>query len=311
ASADYATGRIVAARPRLSEARRAALPILQQTRRGHPSEGGGSKAVFYIAAPLRRGMSSPVVIVINFNSGPHLEHCLGSIRANAPRSRVIVVDNASTDASERAASFAPQVRMVQNTVNVGFARAVNQALALSDEPYVLLLNPDCVLETGALEGLVGELDAHAECAIAGPRILDVDGGIQGSVRGDPNLFTGLFGRSSLLTRLFPSSGLARRNVRPPVSDESLEVDWVSGPCMLCRRAALDEVQGFDERYFLYWEDADLCRRLRAKGFTIRHVPVSRVRHAVGQSSRTARRLAIQAFHRSAYVYYATHVARTP
>ena len=255
-------------------------------------------------------MSSPVVIVINFNSGPHLEQCLDSIRASAPRSQVIVVDNASTDASERAAGSIPQVRLVENTVNVGFARAVNQALALSDEPYVLLLNPDCVLEAGALEGLVGELEAHAECGIAGPRILDVDGGIQGSVRGDPNLLTGLFGRSSLLTRLFPSSGLARRNVRP-VSDESLEVDWVSGACMLCRRAALNEVQGFDERYFLYWEDADLCRRLRAKGFTVRHVPVSRVQHAVGQSSRSARRLAIQAFHRSAYVYYSTHVARTP
>ena len=81
--------------------------------------------------------------------------------------------------------------------------------------------------------------------------------------------------------------------------------------MLCRRTALDQVQGFDERYFLYWEDADLCKRLRAKGFTIRHVPGSRVRHIGGQSSRTARRLAIRAFHRSAYLYYATHVARTP
>ena len=257
-------------------------------------------------------MSSSVVIVINFNSGRHLERCLDSIRADAPQAPVIVIDNASTDASQRPAEGSnTRVRLVANTVNVGFAKAVNQAIALSDEPYILLLNPDCALEPGALEGLAAELDRFPECAIVGPRILDADGGVQGSVRGDPNLLTGLFGRSSSLTRMFPRSGLALRNVPTPVSDERRQADWVSGACMLCRRTALDQVQGFDERYFLYWEDADLCKRLRAKGFTIRHVPGSRVRHIGGQSSRTARRLAIRAFHRSAYLYYATHVARTP
>ncbi len=256
-------------------------------------------------------MTSCAVIVVNYNSGQHLGRCLASIQAHAPLAGVIVVDNASADASQRAAQGSlPSVRLVGNAVNVGFARAVNQGLALSDEPYVLLLNPDGGLQAGALEALASELDSHPECGIAGPRILDEGGGIQGSVRGDPNLLTGLFGRSTLLTRLLPRSRLARRNVPESVSDASSEVDWLSGACMLCRRTALDMVHGFDERYFLYWEDADLCRRLRARGVTIRHVPASRVVHAGGQSSRTARRLAIRAFHRSAYTYYATHVART-
>jgi GT2 family glycosyltransferase len=95
-----------------------------------------------------------------------------------------------------------------------------------------------------------------------------------------------------------------------LSGTSTEVEWVSGACMLCRRSALDVVGGFDERYFLYWEDADLCRRLRSCGITIRHVPASEVVHAGGQSSRTAQALAIRAFHSSAYTYYATHVARS-
>lgn len=256
-------------------------------------------------------MTSCVVIVVNYNSGRHLGICLASIRAHAPGADVIVIDNASTDASQRIADGSlPQMRLVGNTVNVGFARAVNQGLGLSNEPYVLLLNPDGRLEPGALEALADELDSHPECGIAGPRILDDDGSIQGSVRGDPNLLTGLFGRSTLLTRLFPRSRLARRNVRESPSDASAAVEWVSGACMLCRRSALDRVHGFDERYFLYWEDADLCRRLRARGVTTRHVPASRVVHAGGQSSRRVPRLAIRAFHRSAYTYYATHVART-
>jgi GT2 family glycosyltransferase len=92
---------------------------------------------------------------------------------------------------------------------------------------------------------------------------------------------------------------------------SVVVDWVSGACMLARREMLASVGGFDERYFLYWEDADLCRRLRVKGFEIRHVPGATAIHRVGHSSRTAQAAAIRAFHASAYLYYATHVAPGP
>jgi GT2 family glycosyltransferase len=95
-----------------------------------------------------------------------------------------------------------------------------------------------------------------------------------------------------------------------VGNASDDVDWVSGACMMSRRDMLKAVEGFDERYFLYWEDADLCRRLRGRGWSIRYVKNAEVVHQVGQSSRTVQRLAIRAFHDSAYIYYATHVART-
>ena len=125
------------------------------------------------------------------------------------------------------------------------------------------------------------------------------------------MFTGLFGRTTMLRRVLPGLAVSRRNV---VTDATLQgkasvtVDWLSGACMLARREALDAVRGFDERYFLYWEDADLCRRLRAHGYVIRYVPGATAVHRVGQSSRSARVAAIRAFHASAYLYYATHVA---
>jgi N-acetylglucosaminyl-diphospho-decaprenol L-rhamnosyltransferase len=259
------------------------------------------------------------IVIVNFNARAHLERCLASIAHLGPDCPVVVVDNASSDGSEAAAA-AFRVNWIRNDRNLGFARAVNQGVAASGGEAVLLLNPDCRIHEGAVERLVVELERHPECAIAAPQILDEDGGVQGSVRGDPNLLTGLFGRKGLLRRLFPGSAIARRNVTvqtgrangPAAGDDQVggTADWVSGACMLMRRAAFDAVGGLDERYFLYWEDADLCRRLRDAGHTIRYVPEARVEHAVGQSSRTAAPLAIRAFHESAFIYYTTHVARS-
>lgn len=254
-------------------------------------------------------------ILVNYNAGPELRTALQSI-AEELKGRPwegVVVDNASTDGSGSIAEeFAPHVRLLANATNVGFSRGVNQGLHATTAPLVLVMNPDSRLLAGALAGLGDELDRHERCAVVGPRILNPDGSIQGSARGDPDMLTGLFGRSSRLRRLLPGFVVARRNV---VSDDaiasgrsSVVVDWLSGACMLARRRALEEIGGFDERYFLYWEDADLCRRLRARGYHVRYVPGATAVHRVGHSSRTAQASAIRAFHASAYLYYATHVA---
>jgi hypothetical protein len=251
-------------------------------------------------------------IVVNFNAGADLRLALESLRETlAGRSwEAVVVDNASIDGSAAVVGkFAPDVRLISNQTNIGFARAVNQGLAATSGRDVLLMNPDCRLTSGAVDTLAAELDRFDSCAIAGPRILNPDGSIQGSARGDPDMLTGLFGRSALVRNLFPRLSISRRNVVDVHgAADSVEVDWVSGACMLARRDALTQVGGFDERYFLYWEDADLCRRLRSRGYHIRYVPRACAIHRVGQSSRTARFPAIRAFHESAYLYYATHVA---
>ena len=251
-------------------------------------------------------------VIVNYNAGPELRTALQSIAGEMTGRawEAVVVDNASADGSaDIAAEFAPYARVVRNQTNVGFGRGVNQGVAASIAPLVLIMNPDCRLERGAVSAMQTELDAHPRSAIVGPQVLDPDGSVQGSARGDPDMLTGLFGRTSPLRRLLPSSAQATRNVVTSTnSRESTVVDWVSGACVLVRRAAFEEVAGFDPRYFLYWEDADLCRRLRARGYEVRYAPAATAVHRVGRSSRTARAASIRAFHESAYLYYATHVA---
>ena len=260
-------------------------------------------------------MSELTVIIVNYNAGEELRRALQSVAGECAGLDwdAVVVDNASTDGSATCVTdFSPRVTLAQNTENVGFGRAVNQAMAVSRAPLLLVINPDCQLRAGALSALRAVLDAEPSCAVAGPRLLDPDGGVQGSARGDPDMLTGIFGRTGGLRALLPSTPTARRNVVVEQAlasgAASVAVDWVSGACMLIRAAALRAVGGFDEQYFLYWEDADVCRRLRQQGYQIRYVPAGVAVHAVGRSSRTARAASVRAFHASAYRYYATHVA---
>lgn len=255
------------------------------------------------------------ILIVNYNAGDHLARCLASL-PDALRAfdwEAIIVDNASSDGS---AAFVTQasgpVRLVQSETNLGFGTAMNRAASETRAPWLLLLNPDAVLEAGVCERLIEEFGRHPSAAVIGPGIRNEDGSVQGSARGDPSWATALFGRTSPLTRWFPSSALARRSVIPPhlpAGETSLEVDWVSGACLLARHDAFDRVGGFDPAYFLYWEDADLCRRLRIEGFTIRYQPDTWVRHVVGGSSQSAPALATRAFYDGARRYYSRYVAR--
>ena len=253
-------------------------------------------------------------ILVNYNAGNELAVALRSIQSDCAQVEweAVVVDNASSDNSAAIVETFPRATLIRNPANVGFGRAVNQAAAVARAPRLLLINPDCRLVSGAISTLRSVLDAEPSCAVVGPRIFDPDGTVQGSARGDPDMLTGLFGRTGALRVLLPLLPVARRNV--VVEDavrtgaSSVVVDWLSGACMLIRRDAFTAAGGFDERFFLYWEDADLCRRLRNRGFQVRYVPGASAVHQVGRSSQTARRSSIRAFHASAYLYYATHVA---
>lgn len=253
-------------------------------------------------------------VLVNYNAGGELATALRSIEADCAGVcwEAIVVDNASTDGSHEAAGRFPQTTLVRNATNIGFGRAVNQAVSLSKAPLILLMNPDCRLIPGALGALRAALERETSCAVVGPRILDPDGSVQGSARGDPDMLTGFFGRTGALRSVMPFLPVSRRNVVVEEAvrsgERSVVVDWLSGACALIRREAFLDAGGFDERFFLYWEDADLCRRLRGHGYHVRYVPGATAVHHVGRSSRSARTASIRAFHASAYVYYATHVA---
>ena len=256
--------------------------------------------------------SSVAAVIVNFNSGNALASTLDTLHAGLSGLdwEALVVDNASSDGSERAALNRDHVSLLRQQ-NVGFAAGVNAGISATTSASVLVLNPDCRLTPGCVRALLEELQRHSTCAVIGPKILNPDGTLQESARGDPNMLTGLFGRTTLLSRWFPEWQVVRRNLAAAAASDnampSLRVDWVSGACMLARREALAAVKGFDERYFLYWEDADLCRRLRNAGWETRYMPGATVVHEVGQSSRNARGLANREFHRSAYTYFATHV----
>jgi GT2 family glycosyltransferase len=268
-------------------------------------------------------VSGVAVIIVNFNSSALARRAVESAAADLAHGATdggsidwtaIVVDNASLDRGA-ALDAIPRTAVIVNPRNVGFGAAVNQAARTTRAPLLWLLNPDCEVLSGTFAALAATLDRNADCAIAAPRLLNPDGTVQASARGEPGAWTGLFGRNTLLTRLFPFSRMARRNL--PAADlvasgvESALVDWVMGAAMLIRREAFDLVEGFDERYFLYGEDADLCRRLRTQGLLTRYVPGARVIHEGGASARTDSRESTRAFHRSAYLYYITHVAPSP
>jgi len=261
---------------------------------------------------------SVAAVIVNYNAGSALTEAVLSLVSDdsVEWESVIVIDNASRDGSaDRVESVAPAVRLIRNSTNVGFGRGVNRGVAATKASLILLINPDCTIAPGATAILAAGLRDDPSCAIVGPRILDPDGSVQGSARGDPDMLTGLFGRTSALRRLLPHSRLSTRNVVSTGPDaqsgDSRVVDWLSGACMMVRRTAFEAVGGFDERYFLYWEDADLCRRLRAQGQRVRYLPSAVAVHQVGRSSQTAPAESIRAFHRSAYLYYTTHVAPGP
>jgi hypothetical protein len=263
-------------------------------------------------------MAAIGIVIVNHNAGEHLARCVTSLPPSlvGQEWQAVVVDNASTDGSARAAREAgPQVTLVESGANVGFARAVNAGARHVGGEFLLLLNPDCRLEPGVVDALVAELDTHPACGVAAPSVVDEDGTPQGNARGDPSMLTGLFGRSSRLRRLLPGARVSRQNVvlpsTLPPGEVSVAVDWVAASCALIRRTAFDAVGGLDEGYFLYWEDADFCRRLRHAGWTTRFRPGVAVVHVGGQSAREAPALAAREFHRSAYRYYRTHVAPSP
>jgi hypothetical protein len=257
------------------------------------------------------------VVIVNWNAGATLPACLASVfgsRLTGGPPEVLLVDNASTDGSvELAIQAHPGISVIRNPDNRGFARAANQGLARAGGELLLLLNPDVVLEPDAMAILAGVLRARPDVAAVGPRLLDADGSVQASARRDPSPWTGLFGRRSLLTRLFPANPWSRRELPALAAqgDEPQAVDWVSGACLMTRRTVCDAVGPLDEGFFLFWEDADWCRRFRRAGGAVWYVPAARGVHRAGVSrAQRPVRSAID-FHRSAYRYYRKHALPAP
>jgi GT2 family glycosyltransferase len=230
------------------------------------------------------------VSVVSYRTPDLLLRCLAALAAERERGvlqmDVTVVDNASGDASAELVRTAyPWVRVIANSRNAGFGAAHNQVLRRATGRYWLVLNSDAAPAPGALQALVEALDADACVACTGPKLLYPDGAVQPSRRRFPSVAT-LFLESTQLQRFWPRNNVLRRYyVEDRPDNVAQDVDWLVGACLCLRAEAVRQVGLFDERYFMYSEEIDLCHRLRAAGWRVRYLPTAEVVHLEGASSR--------------------------
>lgn len=237
-------------------------------------------------------MTSPpdlTAIVVAFDSGPELASSIESVRREAAReglaAQILVVDNASHDGAPAALTASADTTVLRNDRNVGFGAAVNRGFRAAEGRRVLLLNPDAQLREGALRPLLDALDDDPSVALAAPTLRLHDGTDQESPRRFYDVAAVLGRRTPLRHLAGPRRAAERHLVDGSALEGPTDVDWVTGAAMLLDRDAMPGDGPFDERFFLYFEDVDLCRRLRATGRAVRFVPDAVVDHRFGGASR--------------------------
>lgn len=249
-------------------------------------------------------------VVVNYNTREHLVDCVRSLRA-AGVDEVIVADNDSHDGSEAALAAAdPQARFLPTGGNLGYGRAANRGATVAEGDYLLVCNPDITLAPDAVEALVDFMEKDKGLAIVAPLVANRDGSVYPSPRVFPRMrdaaghaFLGFVMPRNRFTRRYRLLDIDR-------SVPSGEVDWVSGSCFLARRSAWDALGGFDEAYFMYAEDVDLCRRAKEAGWRVGFEPAARVVHVQGAAAGQVPYRMIVEHHRS-LLRYSSRTARGP
>jgi N-acetylglucosaminyl-diphospho-decaprenol L-rhamnosyltransferase len=262
--------------PVLSQPTQPAKPVAK-----HDASAGGASAT-----PVRCALS---VLIVTYNSKRLIGALLDQLQPQlaALMAEVVVVDNASHDgtADELAARY-PWVRLVRSEHNLGFAAGNNLGARHARGETLLLLNPDALPEPGAVEAGLQLMNQSPQVGMSGGRLLDTDGSTQPSARMFPTLFQELVVLSGMAAR-FPRSKLWGHFDRTWADPgEAAVVDWVPGAFAFIRASTFAQLKGFDERFFLYYEEVDLCRRLQAAGLQVHYWPQLRVQHIGGESAKT-------------------------
>jgi GT2 family glycosyltransferase len=250
------------------------------------------------------------VVVLNWNAAHYLRAALSSLVGQNWKHNieVIVVDNASKldDSVDIVRGEYSQVRLLALEKNIGFAAGNNAALPYARGDYLLFLNPDTVTHEGALDILIDWMDAHPQAGACGPKLLNDDGTLQKSCRAFPSFGAGLF-RSSFLGRMFPNNPWTRSYLMLDFShDRAAQVDWLSGAALLVRRTTIEKIGKWDEDFFMYCEDVDLCYRLKEGNWQRWYVPDAVISHRIGGSSDWLRGVTIRRHHSAMLRYYIKH-----
>ncbi len=249
------------------------------------------------------GPETPTVaaVIVSYNVAGLVLECVDSLRADGLE-QVVVVDNASVDGSAAAVRrHDPGVEVMALPRNLGYGGGANRGVDRTSSKYVAVMNPDVVVEPGSTKALVEALEADPGLAVVGPRVETPDGDLYPSARTFPALADAA--GHAFFHFVWPANPFSRR-YRMLDWDHAgaADVDWVAGNHFLARRRAWDEVGGFDETYFMYMEDVDLCWRLRRAGWRTGYVPAARVTHAIGGSTDQTPYRMIAAHHRSLFRY---------
>jgi N-acetylglucosaminyl-diphospho-decaprenol L-rhamnosyltransferase len=254
-------------------------------------------------------MNDVSIIIVTWNNAPDIGRCLDSLSGIDQRMRaeILVVDNASSDQTvEVIQNGYPHVRVVCNKQNVGFAAANNQAMRMTDGRYVMLLNPDTSVDAGTVEVLVHYLDGSPKAWVAGPMILNPDRSLQVSGVRFPSR-SNILVESLFLDRLFPHSrlfGSHKELFEDP--HEPRAVDYVQGSALMVRREAINRVGVLDEGFFMYFEEADWCYRIKEAGGEVHYSPVGKVVHYGGNAFAHFDERRLVHYHRSMLRFFKKH-----
>ncbi len=254
------------------------------------------------------------VIIVSWNTCQLLDRCLTTLFTELKGQQlffqgaeIFVVDNASADGSvDMVEQKYPQVHLISNKENLGFARANNQALNVASGQYILLLNPDTEVRPGSITVLVDFLDKHQQAGVVAPQLINTDGSIQLSCRAFPS-FAGMFFELTGLSRLMPAGSSWRNYKMLDWAHNSLrQVDQPEGACLLIKRAVFDQVGLFDEDYFMLFEEVDWCYRVKQAGWEIWFTPAARIVHHMGQAIKQVKIKMILSSHRGMYRFWQKH-----
>lgn len=257
------------------------------------------------------------VVIVSFNTRDLLRECVATLEREAAdlAHETIVVDNGSRDGSaDMIAAGFPDVRLIRSPVNLGFGAANNRAFGQTRGRYIVLLNSDAFVRFHALHRAVAHMDATPRAAVGGGRLVGRDGSWRASARMFPSLLNDLLTISGLAAKYRRSRFLGRPDRTWADPDEPAAVDWVPGAFTIIRRNMLEQLGYFDERFFLYYEEVDLCRRIKAAGYEVWYWPDVVVMHLGGQSARTIKELELSAHGsqltlwrmRSRFLFYRKH-----